>query len=101
MTHIVKRAGADYIKTSTGFGSRGASIEDIKIFKSSEPDIKIKASGGIRDYKTAKEYMALGINRIGTSSGVTLVKEELEEFLGTKKDIGKDDAKSKKAPGTY
>jgi len=76
MAHIVKKAGADYIKTSTGFGSRGASVDDIKLFKSAEPDLKIKASGGIRDYKTAKEFMDLGINRIGASSGVTLVKEE-------------------------
>ncbi|WP_299255401.1 deoxyribose-phosphate aldolase [uncultured Aquimarina sp.] len=67
-------AGADFIKTSTGFGDRGATIEDIKLMKEVAKDsIQIKASGGIRDLKTALEYINMGVSRLGTSSGVALV----------------------------
>lgn len=70
-------AGADFIKTSTGFGPRGASMEDIKIMKEAVGDkVKIKASGGIRDAMTALEYINLGVDRIGTSSGVKIVSEK-------------------------
>lgn len=74
---IAEQADADYIKTSTGFGSGGASIHAVKLMKASvSSDIKIKASGGIRDYKTAKQYINLGVSRIGTSSGIDIVEEE-------------------------
>ena len=67
-------AAADFVKTSTGFGTGGASIEDVKLMKAEVGDkLKIKASGGIRDLKTALEYIDLGVNRLGTSSGIELV----------------------------
>ena len=71
---LVWQAGADFVKTSTGFGSRGASFEDIKIIKQAVGDkIKIKASGGIRDSETAMKYIELGVARIGTSSGIKII----------------------------
>ena len=73
---IVQKADADYIKTSTGFGSRGASLEDIKIFQKNGPELKIKASGGIRDFETAEKYVVMGVNRLGTSSGIAIVEGE-------------------------
>lgn len=74
-THVVMDSGADYIKTSTGFGSGGATKEDIILFKSILKDtVKIKASGGIKDTTTAIEYIELGVTRIGTSSGIEIIK---------------------------
>jgi len=71
---LAMNAGADFVKTSTGFGTGGATLEDVKLMKEVVGDaMKIKASGGIRDKETAKEYIALGINRIGTSSGIKIV----------------------------
>lgn len=71
---LAMNAGADFVKTSTGFGTGGATLEDIKLMKEVVVDtLKIKASGGIRDKETAKEYIALGISRIGTSSGIEIV----------------------------
>lgn len=68
--------GADYIKTSTGFGPGGATFEAVKIMKEVAGNaMKVKASGGIRDAATATRYIALGVNRIGTSSGVSMVQE--------------------------
>lgn len=68
------KAKADLVKTSTGFGSGGATIEDIEIMKTACRGIlKIKASGGIKDRATAMEYITAGADRIGTSSGVHLV----------------------------
>ena len=73
-SRITMNAGADFVKTSTGFGSRGASLNDIKIMKKIVGDkVKIKASGGIRDAETAREYISLGVDRIGTSSGIKIV----------------------------
>lgn len=67
-------AGADFIKTSTGFGTGGATLDDVKLMKNEVKDtIQIKASGGIRDLETAKQYIDLGVSRIGTSSGITIV----------------------------
>ena len=67
-------AGADFVKTSTGFGTGGATIEDVKLMKAEVGDkLKIKASGGIRDLATALEYIELGVSRLGTSSGIELV----------------------------
>ncbi|WP_074407067.1 deoxyribose-phosphate aldolase [Aquimarina megaterium] len=67
-------AGADFIKTSTGFGTGGATIEDVQLMKNEVKNaMQIKASGGIRDAETAKQYIDLGVSRIGTSSGVTIV----------------------------
>lgn len=67
-------ANADFVKTSTGFGTGGATIEDVKLMKNTVKDtLKIKASGGIKDYETAVKYIELGVSRLGTSSGVSLV----------------------------
>ncbi|MGY5849340.1 deoxyribose-phosphate aldolase [Salegentibacter sp. F14] len=67
-------AKADFVKTSTGFGHGGATPEDIEIMKDVVGDqVKIKASGGIKDTKTAKKYIKLGVSRLGTSSGVNLI----------------------------
>lgn len=75
------KAGADFVKTSTGFGSRGASLEDIRIMREVVGDrMKIKASGGIRDARTAMEYVELGVERIGTSSGIKIVSENPERL---------------------
>ena len=69
-------AKADYVKTSTGFSTGGASVEDIKLMKSIVGDkLGIKASGGVRDLKTAKDMVEAGATRLGTSSGVKIAKE--------------------------
>ncbi|UTC83627.1 deoxyribose-phosphate aldolase [Treponema denticola] len=71
---IIEKAGADFIKTSTGYGSRGASVEDIKLFKKYlKKDTKIKASGGVRTREDAETYIGLGCSRIGASSGIAIV----------------------------
>jgi len=74
-SRISDEAGADYVKTSTGFGSHGATLEAIKIMKANiSKRVKIKASGGIRDAKTAKQYIDLGVSRIGASAGIAIVE---------------------------
>ncbi len=76
-SELVIQGGADYVKTSTGFGTRGASLNDIKIMKKVVGDkIKIKASGGIRDAETARQYIQLGVSRIGTSSGIKIISNK-------------------------
>ncbi len=73
-TQLTVNSEADFVKTSTGFGTGGATIEDIVLIKSvSQGKIQIKASGGIRDYETAKQYIELGVTRIGTSNGIQIV----------------------------
>ncbi len=69
--------GVDFIKTSTGFSSAGAKLEDIELIKSviGQGPVKIKASGGIRDYETAKRFIDAGVSRIGTSSGIEILKK--------------------------
>lgn len=77
MCHAVTNAEADYIKTSTGFGTDGATIEDIKLFKKHiGPQVKIKAAGGISTLEEIEAYLAEGCDRIGTSRAVGLLKEE-------------------------
>lgn len=72
------QAGADFVKTSTGFGGGGATIKDVRLMKEVVQDkALIKASGGIRDYKTALEMIKAGADRIGTSSGVAIVTNKL------------------------
>jgi len=73
VTEIVDRAGADYIKTSTGFGPRGASLRDVELFRENSKRLKIKAAGGVRDHESAVKFIKLGASRIGTSSGTKLV----------------------------
>ena len=68
-------AKADFVKTSTGFGNGGATYEDVKLMKSVVGDnAKVKASGGVRDKETAQKYVELGAERLGTSSGIDIVK---------------------------
>ncbi len=72
---IAEKAGADYVKTSTGFASAGASPEAVKIMKANiSSKVKIKASGGIRDLASVEEYINLGVSRIGASSGVAIME---------------------------
>lgn len=77
MCRIVTEAGADYIKTSTGFSKGGATREDIAIFaKHIGENIKMKAAGGIRTFEDAEDYLNLGCERLGTSAVVKLVKNQ-------------------------
>ena len=72
---LAMKAGADFVKTSTGFGTDGATVENIKAMKEVVGNkLEIKASGGVKDIETAKKMIAAGATRIGTSSGVELVK---------------------------
>ena len=76
MCEIVTKAGADYIKTSTGFSTGGATFEDVKLFAAHVgPKVKIKAAGGISTLEDAAKFIALGASRLGTSRVVKLVKE--------------------------
>lgn len=71
-------AGADFVKTSTGFAGAGASINHVRLMRQYLPDlVSIKASGGIKNYSQANQLVAAGAERIGTSSGVAIVMEEL------------------------
>ena len=75
MCEIVTEAGADYIKTSTGFGTAGATFEDIELFaKNVGSDVKIKAAGGISGIDDAEKFISLGADRLGTSRIVKAVK---------------------------
>ncbi len=75
LCEIVSRSGADYIKTSTGFGGGGATREDVALFaRHVAPHVKIKAAGGIADLKDAEDFLALGASRLGTSRIVRAVK---------------------------
>ena len=79
-TKCITNGGADYIKTSTGFGSGGASLEDIRLFKKHiGPNVQIKAAGGIRSITDMKAYIAEGCSRIGASAAVELLKDHLDE----------------------
>ena len=78
MCHAVTGAGADYIKTSTGFGTGGATVEDVKLFKEHiGPNVKIKAAGGVSSLEDLKTFIELGCDRIGTSRAIGLCKGEL------------------------
>ncbi len=76
MCEIVKNAGADYIKTSTGFSTGGATFEDIQLFKRElkETNVKIKAAGGIKSFEDAERFIEFGADRLGTSKLVNLMK---------------------------
>lgn len=74
-TKMVNKTGADFIKTSTGFSTGGATPEAVKIMKKhAASHLKIKASGGIRDINDAQNYIKLGASRLGTSSGVKIIQ---------------------------
>lgn len=75
LCEIVTKAGADYIKTSTGFGTKGATHEDIKLFKEHiGPNVKIKAAGGMSDLDDMRKYLEEGADRLGTSKAVSIIK---------------------------
>lgn len=77
MCKIVSESGADFIKTSTGFSTAGATREDIKLFSENvRKGLGIKAAGGIRSFKDAEDFIALGATRLGTSALVKLMKAE-------------------------
>ncbi|MGE5508660.1 MAG: deoxyribose-phosphate aldolase [Chitinophagales bacterium] len=74
---LAKAAGASFVKTSTGFGPGGATVEDVQLMrKTVGPELGVKASGGVRDRETALRMVAAGATRIGTSSGVAIVGGE-------------------------
>lgn len=76
LCRIVTDAGADYIKTSTGFGTGGATIADVRLFKEHiGPNVKIKAAGGISTVEDLEAFVREGCDRIGTSRAVGLLKE--------------------------
>ena len=81
MCEIVSASGADYIKTSTGFSTGGATFHDVELFaKHVKPGVKIKAAGGISSLDDAEKFIALGASRLGTSRVVKIVKKlEAEE----------------------
>ncbi|MBQ4507050.1 MAG: deoxyribose-phosphate aldolase [Firmicutes bacterium] len=75
MCEVVTEAGADYIKTSTGFSTGGATFEDVKLlYENVGPMVKVKASGGIKDLDAAAEFIRLGADRLGTSRVVKAAK---------------------------
>ena len=80
LCELVTLAGADYIKTSTGFSTGGATREDVALFKAHiGPEVKIKAAGGIRTLQDAEDFIHLGADRLGTSAIVKLVKHEISQ----------------------
>lgn len=79
---IAKRAGADYVKTSTGFSTGGATVADVALMRRTiGPEMGVKAAGGIRNYATAKAMLDAGATRIGASAGIAIVQQE-QEALG-------------------
>lgn len=77
MCQIVTEAGADFIKTSTGFSTGGATPEDVALFKAHVgPEVQIKAAGGISSFEDAERFLDLGANRLGTSRLVKIMKEK-------------------------
>lgn len=73
---LAKEAGADFVKTSTGFSTAGAKVEDVELMRQTVgEEMGVKASGGIRDWKTAQEMIAAGANRLGVSAGIAIMEE--------------------------
>ncbi|MBE6048462.1 MAG: deoxyribose-phosphate aldolase [Clostridium sp.] len=77
MCEVVTKSGADFIKTSTGFGTGGATKEDLELFaKYVGPNVKIKAAGGVKDLDTAEEFINIGASRLGTSRIIKIFNNE-------------------------
>jgi deoxyribose-phosphate aldolase len=75
-------ARADFVKTSTGFSKSGATLTAVKIMKKTVKDLlEIKASGGIRDAETARKYIEIGVHRIGASSGVAMMTDQISHAI--------------------
>ena len=80
MCRVVTDAGADFIKTSTGFSTGGATFEDIALFKKHVgPGVRIKAAGGISSLEDAERFVALGATRLGTSRIIKLLEAQRDE----------------------
>lgn len=80
MAEIAKEVKPDYIKTSTGFGTSGATVEDVRLMKETVGnEVKVKAAGGIRDWKTCQAMIKAGASRIGTSSSLKILEEFQQE----------------------
>lgn len=77
VSSICKQAGADFVKTSTGFSFGGANLYDVKLMKLASENLKIKASGGIKSRTDALRFIAAGASRLGTSSGIKILKDEI------------------------
>ena len=74
---LSEEAGADFVKTSTGFSKAGATVEDVRLMRSSVSErVQVKASGGIRSYETALAMIDAGATRLGTSSGIAIINGE-------------------------
>ena len=77
---LAQKAGADFVKTSTGFSTGGATLSDVKLMRQTVgPDLGVKAAGGARSYADAVAFVEAGATRIGTSSGVAILKGELAD----------------------
>ncbi|MBQ8848818.1 MAG: deoxyribose-phosphate aldolase [Clostridia bacterium] len=82
MCELVTEAGADYIKTSTGFSTGGATFEDIALFaKHVRKGVKIKAAGGIKSFDDAEKFISLGADRLGTSRLVAIIKNDTDNNI--------------------
>ncbi len=74
---LVTKAGAEFIKTSTGFSKAGATFDDVKLMREHvAPEVKVKAAGGISSFDDAEKFIQLGADRLGTSRLVKLMKSE-------------------------
>lgn len=79
-SELSKKAGADFVKTSTGFSTGGATVDDIKLMRATVgPDLGVKASGGVRSYEDAQAMIDAGATRIGASSGISIVEGGVSE----------------------
>ena len=75
MCHVVTKSGADFIKTSTGFSTAGATFEDVELMrKNVGKDVKVKAAGGVSTVADAEKFIELGADRLGTSRLIALLK---------------------------
>lgn len=82
LSEIAVEVKPDFIKTSTGFGTSGATLEDVKLMIDTvQGQVKVKAAGGIRDLKTAEAFIDLGVKRIGTSSSLSILEELAKESV--------------------
>jgi len=77
---LSKEAGADFVKTSTGFAGGGATVEDVALMRRAVgPEMGVKASGGVKSFEDAKSLVAAGATRLGASAGVKIVQGEHDE----------------------
>lgn len=86
--HLAREAGADFVKTSTGFSQGGATVADIELMRRAVGEqLGVKASGGVRDLAGAREMIAAGATRIGASAGVRIVQESTQEDRSSQQSI--------------